>query len=162
MAGSLHSEEMIYGTFDDAFESVVSLANSILHYESGGPLAENFSIEMGIIQPLYAAATKCRKVQIRKQALQLLSAVPHPEGIWNGKVMAMIAKEVKQIKEGLDELFLGSHRIPESHRTHVTDMNTDPKARCSVFSCRSRPNGVDGEWEDQDMVGILGDEMSAN
>ncbi len=63
--------------------------------------------------------------------------------------MAKAALLVKVVEEeGLDESFLSTERVPDFGRVHSVDTDVDPKAHRAGLSFRSRPNGMDGEWED--------------
>ena len=147
--GSLYAEEMLYDAYDEAFEIIVRLSAELHQDLYARTSVKVFSIDMAIIQPLFVASTKCRVPKIRQQAIELLQAVPYCEGIWNGQLMANIALRVRELEEnGLDETFLGTQRVPEFRRVHSVDMDVDPKACRAGVSCRLRPNGMDGEWED--------------
>ncbi len=148
MIGWVHAEEVVDDSCDEMFEQIVSLSTELQHYSFASLSVKIFSIDMGVILPLFVTATKCRIVHIRKQAIQLLQAVPHCEGVWNAQLMANIAWQVKCLEEG--ELDLDAQRVPEFRRVHSVDMNVDPKARRASISFRLRPNGMDGEWEDRE------------
>ncbi|KAF2870156.1 hypothetical protein BDV95DRAFT_595706 [Massariosphaeria phaeospora] len=57
-------------------------------------------LDLGFIPPLYYTATKCRVHRIRLQAIRLLEAVRHKEGIWDSTLAADAAREVMKIEEG--------------------------------------------------------------
>ncbi|EON62897.1 hypothetical protein W97_02122 [Coniosporium apollinis CBS 100218] len=150
MADALHPVEVVFDAFDDTFRRIVLLSEELLRKKFAGSSANTFSIEMGIVYPLYLTAVKCRIVDLRAKAIQLLLSVPQPEGIWDGRVMAKIAEQVKQIEEeGLHATFLNVHRVPEFRRVHAIGIDIDAKARTAEFSCKLRPNGPDGEWEER-------------
>ncbi|KAI0466710.1 hypothetical protein F4859DRAFT_496425 [Xylaria cf. heliscus] len=56
--------------------------------------------DKGWIPLLHFVAVKCRVHRIRVQAIRLLSQTLHKEGIWDSKLMLVIAKEVLRIEEG--------------------------------------------------------------
>jgi Fungal specific transcription factor domain len=151
MAGSLHPEETIFDAFDDTFKSIVRLAEELFGNDFASPAAKTFSMEMGIIQPLYITALKCRITHVREKAISLLLAVPNREGVWNSLVLVNIAERIREIEEeGLERSFLEIYRVPEFRRVHAADIDIDQKARRSGVSCRLRPNGMDGEWDDRE------------
>ena len=100
LVGELSPNEMVYDTFDDTFLSTIRLSGQLLRERLNSPWSDTFSMELGIVQPLYITAVKCRVHHIRAEAIKLLGSVPQPEGIWNGGVMAKIAEQVRIIEEG--------------------------------------------------------------
>ncbi|KAJ5731108.1 uncharacterized protein N7483_005616 [Penicillium malachiteum] len=58
-----------------------------------------FTVESGFIPPVYFTALKCRIPQIRRQAVRILKAAPHREGVWNGALLAQVLDEVIRIEE---------------------------------------------------------------
>ncbi|KAI0098877.1 hypothetical protein GGR51DRAFT_536728 [Nemania sp. FL0031] len=55
--------------------------------------------DKGWIPLLYFIAIKCRVHRIRLQAIKLLSQTKHKEGIWDSRLVLIIAKEVMRIEE---------------------------------------------------------------
>jgi hypothetical protein len=151
VATCLHAEETIYDYFSATFRAIVALASDLLTSSSHHNASrEDFSVEMGIIQPLYLTAIKCRCVHIRQQAINLLYSVRQSEGVWDGMVMAKIAERVKLVEEeGLTGLSEGDLRVPEFRRVHSVDTDINHKERHARLSCRQRLNGMDGEWDDR-------------
>jgi DICT domain-containing protein len=47
---------------------------------------------MGIVQPLYTAAIKCRELWVRQRAMSLLRSIHFREGVWDAKLQAAIAQ----------------------------------------------------------------------
>lgn len=52
-----------------------------------------FSVEYGIIGPLYLAGLNCRGPGVRRQVLELLST-PRREGMWDSQVIAFILERI--------------------------------------------------------------------
>ena len=148
LAELLHPNQTIFDAFDDTFQSIVHLSDQLLEYKLGSPWADTFSVELGVVQPLYITAIKCRVPQVRARAIKLLLAVPHQEGIWNGLVMGKIAEQVKIMEEGdLDTQYLETERLPELCRVHSVGSDINHKDRTASFSCKLRRAGGVGEWE---------------
>ncbi|KAJ2904843.1 hypothetical protein MKZ38_007035 [Zalerion maritima] len=59
----------------------------------------SFSADMGIVQPLYVAATKCRDATIRRQAIQLLRNSARREAMWDSELCARIGQWIVDIEE---------------------------------------------------------------
>ena len=149
LVGELSPNEMVYDTFDDIFQSIVCLSNQLLRERLTSPWSDTFSIEMGIVQPLYITAVKCRVHHIRAEAIKLLGSVPRPEGIWNGRVMAKIAEQVRIIEEGgLDLESLGPESLPEFRRVHSVGADINQKARTATYFCNMHRSDESGKFED--------------
>ncbi|GAP84596.1 putative Zn2 Cys6 DNA-binding protein [Rosellinia necatrix] len=56
--------------------------------------------DKGWIPLLYFIAVKCRVHRIRLQAVRLLSQTVHKEGVWDSKLVLIIAKEIIRTEEG--------------------------------------------------------------
>lgn len=121
-ANCLYSEETIYDQYDSEFTSIVNLSEKLLSLSSSNETLYsttashisspssgqyldnlNFSIDLGIVQPLYVTATKCRIPSLRRHAVSLMRRFSHQEGIWNGPIIAKIAQRVIEVEEGLEE-----------------------------------------------------------
>ena len=71
--------------FNAQFAEIVSLAASIVNANvTGSPTATSvrpsFSLDNGVIAPLYEVATLCRDPVIRRRAVQVLRSAPRQEG----------------------------------------------------------------------------------
>ncbi|CAL5872660.1 uncharacterized protein PFLUO_LOCUS6926 [Penicillium psychrofluorescens] len=64
-----------------------------------------FTVESGFIPPVYYTGLKCRNPRLRRQAIRILRAVPHREGVWNGPLLANVLEEVIKIEE--DDVYAG-------------------------------------------------------
>lgn len=151
----LYAEEIIYDRFLLEFRTVVSLTTDILGRRDPSPTDHvGFSLDGGIIHPLYLAAAKCRSPEVRRRAIELLYSFPGSEGAWEGPMLARISERVMEIEEGGLDMEMVSPDgtellpIPEFRRIHSVDIETHYAERYSAVSFRSRPNGLDGEWED--------------
>lgn len=155
---SIYAEEMIYDRFLPQFRTVVALAERIREPPHRGDKdllsGPDFSLEMGIIHPLYTTAMKCRCPRTRQRAIELLDTMPRTEGVWEGHSRARIAGRIKQLEEnglGLqDSPYLKTEQlgvVDEQRRVHSADITTFAQ-RLAVVSFRLRRNGMDGEWDD--------------
>lgn len=71
---------------------IVELGKKVIHARNVHN-SEVFAVDMGIIQPLYATACRCRASSTRLEALGLLQ-IAGCEGVWNGKMLASVARWV--------------------------------------------------------------------
>jgi hypothetical protein len=54
---------------------------------------------IGLMPALYYTAIKCRVHRVRLQAVKLLEATSHREGLWDAKVFACAARKVMEVEE---------------------------------------------------------------
>ncbi|EED14639.1 conserved hypothetical protein [Talaromyces stipitatus ATCC 10500] len=90
--------------FNSQFAEIVSLAASIVtssvtdaHAESSVKPA--FSLDNGVIAPLYEVATLCRDPITRRKAVEVLRSAPRQEGVFNSYLSAMVAEKIIEIEE---------------------------------------------------------------
>lgn len=69
---------------------------------------------MGIIVPFFVVATKCRDLDLRREAARLFPS-RRREGPWDARVAATIAERVIAIEEGLPDVNVAQD-VPESSR----------------------------------------------
>lgn len=152
IATCLYAEETIFDRYNAEFERIVSLADDLI---KNGGVADNkgfrFQLDLGIIQPLYFAATKCRSHYLRFHAISLLYSVPYPEGVWDGFVSAKIAERVMAIEEEkMGSSISEPEYVPEFWRIHGIGLAIDLASRRVKLTCTQRLNGMDGEWDDRE------------
>ncbi|KAH6606102.1 c6 zinc finger domain-containing [Trichoderma cornu-damae] len=70
----------------------------------------NFSIDMGLMPPLYYALTKCRQPNLRRMTLELLKQVPHREGAWDGSMVIYMGGILTELEEG--DIYEGIDIVP--------------------------------------------------
>lgn len=90
--------------FNPQFAEIVSLAASIVNTHDAGSLLAtsarpSFSLDNGIIAPLYEVATLCRDPVIRRRAVQILRSAPRQEGVFNSHLSAIVAEKIIEIEE---------------------------------------------------------------
>lgn len=105
-------DELAYDAFTGKFNELLDISESIiLNAMKARPTLE-FSIDLGVIQPLWFTACKCRHPVLRRKAIYLLNR-SGIEGLWDGCVMAAAATWVVDYEErGIaDDSF-----IPEERR----------------------------------------------
>jgi hypothetical protein len=115
---------MGYDRFWSNFSAIVEDAEIVLqHHLSGGHGYFNFSLDLGVIQPLYFTAIKCRELRNRKKAVDLLSRSGR-EGPFDGRRLGVVAQRAVELETNIvsginDEGESGvSHMVPEMHRLH--------------------------------------------
>ena len=119
--------ETTFDNFLPEFQDIVSRIDKLttsLHLREGPPLkneATPFTMELGIIHPLFFVATKCRDYRVRRQAINLLKRAGR-EGIFEGPIMAIISLRMAQMEE---EGVLPGYIVPERNRFHDIRKNVD-------------------------------------
>ena len=112
--------ETTFDQFIPQFEEMVTRVEDmtrILGLEAGEPLDKEtvpFSMELGVIHPLFFIAWKCRDWQLRRRAITELRKCGK-EGVWEGPIMAVVAERIAQIEE--QSLNPGTF-VPEGSRIH--------------------------------------------
>lgn len=104
-------------------ESKLSLSE-VAYCQSLSPLKKLFSLDLGIIAPLYILISRCRDPAIRRRGLQLLASCNRREGIWDSTLTARVAERIIAIEEdgATFHPVLYASQIPEQSR--VRDLTT--------------------------------------
>ncbi|PYI20455.1 hypothetical protein BO99DRAFT_330771 [Aspergillus violaceofuscus CBS 115571] len=115
MSGS--SESTVWDRYNAIFREITALAASVVELTSsvGSPsispaqsvsslrdqprLSPSFSLDLGIISPLYDVATLCRDPVIRREAVGVLRSASRQEGVFNSHVCAVVAEKVISLEE---------------------------------------------------------------
>ena len=64
-----------------------------------------FSLDNGIVGPLFHVVRRCRDPRIRRKALSLWRATPRQEGVWDGMLALQVAEKIMLVEEeGLGEV----------------------------------------------------------
>lgn len=101
-------DQMLWDAYLPLFKENVSLAATAVGVSldelddlstPSPPKAPCFSLDIGIVGPLFALARKCRHPLIRRQAIKLLRAAPRQEGFWDGMMAARVAERVVELEE---------------------------------------------------------------
>lgn len=122
------TDEMIYDSYVSDFELLLKQAVDLLNITTveierpsltpGYQTPEiPFTVDMGFIPPLYYAALKCRSQSLRRMAIDQLLLVPDREGVWEGTLVARIARRVMEMEEG--DVYEYPHIIPNVNLSDV-------------------------------------------
>jgi len=143
--------ESFYDCFEGEFKEMVSEVERVgdaLGLQEGRPLDNEstpFTMELGIIHPLFFIATKCRNWSLRRRAIVELRRAGR-EGVWEGPIMAIVADRMMQIEEfGVPP----GELIPEENRFHKIEKNVHYDSRqVSVEATKAR----DDTWKDFQVI----------
>ncbi|CZR64709.1 uncharacterized protein PAC_14608 [Phialocephala subalpina] len=123
---SRFDDQTVWDEFCPMYEKIVNLAAEILESNAGVP---QFTLDMGIIGPLYEVTARCRDPFIRRKAISLLKGAQSQEGVWNSFLTATVAERVVQIEEaGLGEVRCCAD-VPDWARISNVDPKFDPIGR---------------------------------
>ena len=127
--------ESTYDTFVADFETIVARVEKLfqsLALVDTKPLGQEhteFSMELGLVHPLFFVATKCRDWNLRRRAIAQLRKAGK-EGVWEGPIMAVLAQKVMRLEEqGVTRGTL----VPERNRFHEIKKNVDYDGRQLLF-----------------------------
>jgi hypothetical protein len=132
--------------FTTKFQKIVALCKSIAAAENAAKPPQ-FSMEYGIIGPLYFTALNCHDPDIRRQVLEVLST-PRREGMWDSQVIAYILDRIER------------ERVPSLNRN---DSST-PQPAVITAEMSNRPLGeaIETARNEMRMLGGYEPKMSTN
>ena len=136
---SIQPQQCAFDTYNGHFEQIVSLCSALTNSTEGPNPASTrpaFSLEFGIIAPLYYTAVSCRDPHIRRRAVSVLSS-PRHEGAWSAVDAARVGFLAIQVEEeSLGEVH-SARDVPESSRLSEINLTASEgdriQLRC-VFS----------------------------
>lgn len=146
--GHDESDQMLWDNLGPLYQQILSLAATVLEMEniepSTTPATQSFSLETGIVGPLYDVARQSRDPKIRRQAISLLRASSRQDGFWDRMLAADVAERVVQIEEeGLEDV-RSCRDVPSQARlTQVVPKFDMQKKRATI--CYSRGNRANRE-----------------
>jgi len=141
--------ETSFDIFEDEFEDMVTQVEKVgdeLGLREAQPLdneATPFTMDLGIIHPLFFIATKCRNWSLRRRAIVELRRAGR-EGVWEGPIMAVVAERILQIEEaGLP----WGEAIPERNRLHEIKKNVAYETRQVYVDATKARDDTWKNWE---------------
>jgi hypothetical protein len=110
------ASEMIWDNYLSRYKRIVSLADLICSNPGSNQSQSVFSVGRSLVAPLYDAARRCRDPYLRRRAVRILHEHPQREGMWDGRVVALVAERCVSLEEeGLDSISSAAD-IPEWKR----------------------------------------------
>jgi hypothetical protein len=138
--------ESTFDLYKDDFEDMVShvekmtAALKIYEQEPLEPELTPFTMDLGIVHPLFFVACKCRDSGIRERAIAQLRRAGK-EGVWEGPIMAVLAKRIMVLEE---EGVSKGDVVPEENRFHEIKKNVDYDSRQIMFEAT---RALDSNWK---------------
>lgn len=149
----ISQEESHFDNFTPHFEEIVCLAENILKLGPGTestPVAEQLSLDPGILAHIYWTAHKCRDPLIRRRAIQALARCPAKQGMWRRSLIVQVASKIVEIEEeALCSLPVGERRVAEQDRVYEALILPDDEVQRNPTPVEFlfKPYGVNGEFE---------------
>lgn len=144
-----HPEQAILDRFDIEFDEIVTLAATIVR--PGSTVRYHtlaFSLDMGVIHPLYWTTVKCREPWIRQRAMALLRSITFQEGVWNAAAQASIAGvAIAREQQCSPKESSAGQRPLEVARVHSVGTNIlDPVKQVAEVNLTQRLDGLEAPW----------------
>jgi hypothetical protein len=99
-----------------------------------------FTMDLGIVHPLFFVACKCRDWSLRRRAVAQLKRAGK-EGVWEGPIMAVLARRIIELEEeGLSR----GDVVPDENRFHEIRKNVDYDGRQVLFEATK---ALDPTWQ---------------
>ena len=141
--------ETTYDSFMVDFDYIVTRAEQLFQSMAvidAKPLdTENFNeftMELGLVHPLFFVATKCRDWNLRRRAVAQLRKAGK-EGVWEGPIMAVLAQKIMKLEEqGVTRGTL----VPERNRFHDIKKNVDYDGRQILFEANKPLDNTYQNW----------------
>jgi hypothetical protein len=92
-------DETAYDTYTPQFAEIITHSSALISVQENAR-RQLFTMEMGLIDPLYWTSLKCRDPVMRREAVKLLCNCGK-EGVWDGAIMASVAQHVIDVEENL-------------------------------------------------------------
>ena len=154
-SASLSARETDYDEHLSDFQRIVDLAPSYVDEEkskspkSSSSSVPTFTIDMGIIGPLYLVGHKCRHPKIRRDAVSLLRrSTMHREGMWDSTAAELVTRiiAIEEAEAGLEGKVMKATDIPESARLYDVVLDRFQEEKRGVLIRGRFRYEVDREW----------------
>lgn len=143
--------EATFDAFQADFEDVVGRIEHMttkLQLPEAKPLdneSTGFTMELGIIHPLFFVALKCRDPAIRRRAIVQLKKAGR-EGVWEGPIVAVMAEKLMEMEE-VEVDFEAGETVPEHQRFHEVKKNVDYEGGKVLIDAMRARDATWTKWE---------------
>lgn len=129
----------------------ISLATSSIDAGQRSPSKPLFSLELGVVLPLFIISTKCREPKLRRRAIALLYSVNRREGLWDSHGAAKVAETIMKLEEeGLGDV-QRANQIGNEQRVNEMFAKINVERREIELRCMINRR-TDGRNEPRDFV----------
>ncbi|KAL4793034.1 hypothetical protein BDV19DRAFT_380354 [Aspergillus venezuelensis] len=154
------SNQVSWDKFNWLFEEIVNLATYVVDSTHGidclslsqtqleelasqGRFKPSFTLDMGIVGPVYNTATLCRDPYIRRRAVRVLRSASRQEGCFNSHVCAVIAEQAIAIEEAAAAIIRKNpdlvHRILPDNIPALREFESQAR---TITSCSEVPEAA--------------------
>ena len=95
-------DQTLWDDYEASFEKIIALSESVVSSPNPSDTfqAKNvFTLDRGIVGPLYDTARICRNPVLRRKAINILRMNPRREGLWDGVLAARVAERQMELEE---------------------------------------------------------------
>jgi hypothetical protein len=127
-------DETTWDHFIPQMEEIVSLSAAVIAESARiDNLGPTFTLDGGIVVPLFLVASKCRNKVLRRKAMDLMASQQRQEGLWDSKLVGRVMERVVAIEEsGLVET--DGEDIPTWARVGVINAQFDIEGRRAMVT----------------------------
>jgi hypothetical protein len=140
-------DELTFDLYTYQFEQIMSLARAAREADKVRALAVEaspcFIFDIGMVQPMFYIARKCRNSGIRRAAIKIMEEI-RGKKVLAIRLLAQVARWIVTVEE--EELDLGNGFVAEHKRLHDIDLDYSSYiGRCRVTAWQRK---ADGKRED--------------
>lgn len=96
------ADQMLWDAYLPVYKNIIALAEKVAalnEKSSGADKNRYFTLDFGMISPLYNVARLCRDPVLRRNAISLLRTRPMREGLWDSLLAARVAESQMEFEE---------------------------------------------------------------
>ena len=132
--------ECYWDQFLPEFRAIVSLAQTLFRILARNPTLSQkggFSLDIGIVPPLYIVCKFCRDSKLRREAIALIDLCPRREGVWDSGMVTKVSTFLMEVEEeGMVDGY-----IPEYARARIEKVVVDVMKKTADVKCVKRIPG---------------------
>ncbi|KAF2650214.1 hypothetical protein K491DRAFT_683196 [Lophiostoma macrostomum CBS 122681] len=154
IAGVCFTDEILYDQFLPEFAEIVRLAGDVAAARNAKSeqrsdndfWSGSFTLDLGIIEPLFRLLMRCRDPKLRREAIAILKSW-HVECWWDPLMIVAIGEFIMEVEEeSMSDGF-----IPAESRAILTAKSHCTADRFMLVQCVQKAGGLDGgmKWTDK-------------
>ena len=111
--------EMEWDQLDNEFMQMLEMVESISVLTACGTTSTTFSLELGIVPPLFFIACRCRHPQLRRRAIRYLREQRRKEMVWESVPAATLAEWIMRLEESGEHPKSSDGRVNNLDRARI-------------------------------------------
>ncbi|KAJ4268972.1 hypothetical protein NW762_003043 [Fusarium torreyae] len=136
-ASTFSTDEITFDALLGEFTHIINKAEELLLSSE-----TRYSVDIGVVPPLYYAALKCRDPFIRRRAITILQATPRREAGWDSLGASCVLEEVIRIEENGLGVVMSQYDVPGSAR--ICDMHVVTDVENKKVCLKALQQGASG------------------